>query len=79
MFQAINIAAGVFGIIGGILWFLAATQTPTPPQGSYWDVTDSPTSPFARKWRKATRFNQWAAIATGLSAFLFGISAFLGS
>ncbi|MHB1609639.1 MAG: hypothetical protein ACYCXX_13600 [Acidiferrobacter thiooxydans] len=77
MYQVINIAAGMFGIIGGVLWFLAATITPTPPIGSYFDVTDSPTSPFAKKWRTATLFNQLAATVTGCSALLFGLSAFI--
>jgi hypothetical protein len=74
--QVLNIAAGCCGIAGGVLWFLAAGRTPTPPVGSYYNVVDSPTSPFARAWRKATWFNQAAAIMTGLSAMLFGFSAF---
>lgn len=77
MYQYVNIAAGVFGIAGGILWFLASTKTPTPPIGSYWDVRDSPTSPFALKWLRGVRYNQLGAIATGISALLFGVSAFL--
>jgi hypothetical protein len=76
MYQVLNIMAGCFGIVGGILWFLAASRTPIPPQGNYIGVVDSPTSPFARSWRKAAWFNQAAAVMTGSSALLFGLSAF---
>jgi hypothetical protein len=76
MNQVLNILAGCSGIIGGILWFLAAGRTPTPPQGAYWDVTDRVESPFATAWRKATWLNQSAAFMTGISALLFGLSAF---
>jgi hypothetical protein len=77
MYQDVNIAAGVFGIAGGILWFLASTKTPTRPIGSYLDARDSPTSPFALNRHRGVRYNQWGAIATGISALLFGVSAFL--
>jgi hypothetical protein len=76
MNQVLNIMAGCCGIIGGFLWFLAASRAHTPPQGAYTDVVDSPTTPFARAWRKAAWFNQAAAVMTGLSALLFGLSAF---
>lgn len=79
MCGALNIIAGCCGIIGGVLWFLAAGRMPTPPIGSYWDVADSPTSQFAKVWRKATWLNQSAAAMTGISALLFGISAFFKS
>jgi uncharacterized membrane protein len=77
LYPILNIMAGCCGIAGGILWFLAASRTPTPPQGSYWGVRDSPTTLFAKAWRKATWFNQAAAIMTGLLAMLFGLSAFV--
>lgn len=73
----LNFAAGACGILSGLLWGLAATSTPTPPIGSYYGVVDSPNSQFAVKWRRSTRLNQWAACMTGLSAFLFGLSALL--
>jgi hypothetical protein len=79
MNAALNIIAGCFGIIGGVFWFIAAINTPTPPTGSYYGVTDSLTSPFAKAWRSGTRFNQAAAVMTGLSAFLFGLSALFKS
>jgi hypothetical protein len=72
----LNIVAGCCGIVGGVLWFLAAWWTPRPSQGSYYGAGDSPTSPFAVDWRKATRLNQAAAVMTGLSAMLFGLTAF---
>jgi hypothetical protein len=75
MNQMLNIIAGCFGISGGILWFLAAKKTPAPPQAFYWDMVDSPITPFARAWRKATCLNQAAATMTGLSALLFGLAA----
>jgi hypothetical protein len=31
--QALSITAGCSGIVGGILWFLAASGTPTPSRG----------------------------------------------
>jgi len=73
----LNTIGGLFGISGGILWFLAAGRTPAPAQGAYMDVKDSPDSPFARKWRKATWLNQAAAIATGISALLFGLAGLI--
>lgn len=73
----LNFAAGTCGIVSGLLWGLAATSMPTPPTGAYLDVADSPNSPFAVKWRRSTRLNQWAACMTGLSAFLFGLSTLL--
>lgn len=76
MSQILNIAAGLCGIVGGILWFLAAAHTPTPAQGSYSDVVDSPTSLFARAWKKGTRLNQVAAIMTGMSSLMFGAAVF---
>jgi len=76
MNHVLNIMAGCSGIIAGVLWFLAAGRTPTPPQAGYWGVSDSVTNPFAKAWRKATWLNQAAAFMTGISAFLFGLSAF---
>ena len=75
--QILNLVAGAFGIAGGILWFFAAGQSPPPAQGSYWDVQDSPDSPFASAWTRAANLNKWAALATGISALLFGLSAFV--
>ena len=56
MNAALNVIAGCCGIIGGFLWFFAASNTPTPPTAAYYDVVDSPTSPFAKAWRSGTRF-----------------------
>jgi len=77
MKEALNITAGIFGIVAAILWFLAAGRTPTPPQASYYDVVDSATSPFAKAWRKATWLNQAAAGMTGFSVLLSGFAGFL--
>jgi hypothetical protein len=58
MNAVLNIIAGCCGIISGFLWFLAAIKMPTPPTAAYYNVVDSPTSPFARAWRSGTRFNR---------------------
>jgi len=76
MNAVLNIIAGCCGIVGGLLWFLAASKTPTPPTASYYDVVDSPSTPFARAWRRGTWFNRAVAVMTGISALLFGLSAF---
>jgi hypothetical protein len=76
MIQVLNITAGCCGIVAGILWFFAAWRTPTPPIGAYFDIQDGPDSPFVKAWRKATWLNQAAAVMTGISSMLFGLTAF---
>lgn len=74
MIEILNVIAGISGIISGYLWFMAAKLMPQPPVGTYYNVVDSPTNAYSKSWRKSTRFNQWGAITTGISALLFGIA-----
>jgi hypothetical protein len=75
----LNIAGGCAGIAASVFWFLAATNNPQPvePGAAFYGIPTGPNTKFARAWRAATRYNQLAALLTGISVLLLSVAAFL--
>lgn len=68
MQQALNVLTGLSALIAAILWFWAASDA-LPRMKSYYDSAP-PDDPFYVAVKRSAKLNAWAAVFTGLSAFL---------
>lgn len=71
MSRSLDIATAVFAFIAAVFWFLSASGK-LPPMVAYWNTTPN-TDPFYQAVKFSAYMNMIAAIASGLSAVLFGI------
>ena len=54
MKKFLTITSALCGFAAAFFWFRSAGRALTPPIGSYFDVADTPDSPFVKAWRAAT-------------------------
>jgi hypothetical protein len=70
MGRLLDAGTAFFAFVAAVFWFLSAYGK-LPPMVAYWDSTPD-SDPFYQAVRFSARMNKWAAIASGVSAVLFG-------
>jgi hypothetical protein len=76
MSKWLDIGGTIFAFVAAAFWF-ASAYGKLPPMVTYWGRTPSE-DPFYQAVIFSARMNKYAALASGLSALLFGLGPLFG-
>jgi hypothetical protein len=75
MRRLLDAGTAIFALVAAAFWFLSAYGN-LPPMVTYWDSTPE-SDPFYQAVKFSARMNTYAALASGVSAGLFGVRNFI--